>query len=71
MKEYVVGYGGERLDRIARKVYGTEKGGTVEVLLDANPGLSMCWPVVPEGRVIKVPVQVSTTPSNEYQLAWE
>lgn len=71
MKTYVVGYGGERLDRIARQLYGTEKGGTVEVLLDANPGLSMCWPQIPEGTVINVPVQVATPPQNDYQLAWE
>lgn len=30
----------DRLDRVARREYGTEQGGTVEALFDANPGLA-------------------------------
>lgn len=71
MSSYTVGYGGERLDRIAKKLYGTEQGGTVEALLDANPGLAALGPIVPDGAVIFVPPRVATPPSGDYQLAWE
>lgn len=30
----------DRLDRVAKREYGTEQGGTVEALFDANPGLA-------------------------------
>jgi len=71
MSAYTVAYGGERLDRIARKLYGTEQGGTVEALLDANCGLAGLGPIVPAGTVIAVPAKVATPPSGDYQLAWE
>jgi len=45
----------ERLDRIARAIYGSERGGTVEALLEANPGLAAHGPFVPGGTVIEVP----------------
>lgn len=54
----------ERLDRIARAVYGTEQGGTVEALLDRNPGLAAIVAAsggfVPAGREIVVPEIVET-----------
>lgn len=71
MSSYTVAYGGERLDHIARKLYGTEQGGTVEALLDANPGLAALGPIAPEGTIIIVPAKVATPPSGSYQLAWE
>lgn len=70
MKTYTVAFGGERLDRIARKLYGQEHG-AVEVLLDANPGLSAHFSEIPGGDVINVPEQISNKPTNDYQLAWE
>jgi phage tail protein X len=71
---YTVGYGGERLDRIAKKLLQTEKLGTVEALLEANPGLAaaMQTGLVPAGTVIRLPA--GFTPKSEtasFTLAWE
>lgn len=52
---YVVDEEFERLDRIAQTLYGSERGGTVEMLLDANPGLAALGPELPRGTVITVP----------------
>lgn len=46
---------GERLDRIAKAELGTEKGGTVEAILDLNPGLARLGPLFPVGTRIKLP----------------
>lgn len=62
---------GERLDRIARQVYGTERGGTVEGLLAANPGLAAHGTIIPAGTVIETPAELATRPAATYQLAWE
>lgn len=70
MRRYIVGHGGERIDRIARAIYGTELGGTVEALLDANPGLAAHGPVMPEGTMIEAPEIVDTAPA-AYVVAWE
>jgi phage tail protein X len=67
---YTVARGGERIDRIARKIFGSERGGTTEALLDANPGLAALGLAVPEGTVLAVPI-VPEKPSATYQLAWE
>ncbi|WP_182085197.1 tail protein X [Aureimonas sp. ME7] len=45
----------DRIDRIAREAYGTEGGGTVEALLDANPGLADVVDAVPVGLRLTVP----------------
>lgn len=47
----------ERLDRIARTIYQTERDGTVEALLDANPGLAAIASLVPRGTILKVPAK--------------
>ena len=39
ISEYVVTEDTERLDQIARTLYGDEGNGAVELLLQANPGL--------------------------------
>ena len=52
---YTVEEDTERLDRIARALYGSEHGGTVEALHDANPGLAEHGILIPRGTVIKVP----------------
>lgn len=71
---YVVEFGGERLDRIARKMLQTELDGAVEALLEANPGLSaICEEgFVPAGTVIVAPERfVATRPQTSFVLAWE
>ena len=70
MTTYTVKPGGERLDRIAKAIYGTEQGGTVEALLDANPGIAALGVIVPDGMVLAVPPQV-VAPDAGYVVAWE
>ncbi|MEZ5782051.1 MAG: tail protein X [Rhizobiaceae bacterium] len=67
----VTALGGERLDRIARKIYGTEKNGTVEGLLTANPGLAALGTIIAPGTVIRTPAKLAVKPATTYQLAWE
>ena len=71
MSSYKVAYGGERLDRIAKKLYGSEQTGTVEALLLANPGLADHGAIISEGTLINVPLKVETPSTKEYVLAWE
>jgi phage tail protein X len=56
---YVVTEDEERIDRIARSIYGEEGNGAVELLLQANPGIlerSVSEPgTFPFGTVLKVP----------------
>jgi phage tail protein X len=52
---YTVRRDGERLDRICRKELGTERGGTVESVLELNPGLAALGWTLPLGTVIKLP----------------
>lgn len=61
----------ERIDRIAARIYGTERGGTVELLLDANPGLAALGPFIPRGTVIEVPQKPAPPPNPAYQRPWE
>ena len=71
---YIVPIGGERLDRIARKLMQTENQGTVEALLNANPGLAstMATAIVPAGTVIRVPTAfVARAAPSSFVLAWE
>lgn len=46
---------GERLDQIARRVYGTWTGGIVERLLSVNPHLPEQSAVLPAGVSIYLP----------------
>lgn len=71
---YTVAFGGERLDRIAKKTLQTERQGTVEALLDANPGLaaSMQAGLVPAGTVIRLPAAFEPkVEAAAFTLAWE
>ena len=52
---YIVEEETERLDRIAKALYGSERGGTIEALLNANPGLAALGPLIPRGTRIDVP----------------
>ena len=60
-----------RLDRIARELYGTERGGTIEALLDANPGLAELGPMIPLGTVLTVPPQPVAPPAAGLTRLWE
>lgn len=68
-----VKYGGERIDRIARALLGTEQDGAVTALLNANPGLAakMVNGVVPEGTEVEPPEDFSPPASANILLAWE
>lgn len=52
---YTVEEDEERLDRIARALYGSEHGGTVEALYEANPGLAEHGVLIPRGTTLRVP----------------
>lgn len=67
---YLVREETERLDRIARAIYGSERGGTVEALLDANPGLAALGPQIPAGTWIAVP-EPPPAPDAELVRPWE
>ncbi len=70
--QYVVPYGGERLDRIAKKVLQTEREGTVEALLTANPGLAfLATAIVPAGTIIIVPEDFAPARNADFTLPWE
>lgn len=73
MTRYTVKLGGERLDRLAKKLMQTEQRGTVEALLLANPGLAalLVGGVVPAGTVIQVPEDFQPAPVQSFTLAWE
>ena len=45
----------DRLDRIARRAYGTEHAGNVEKILEANPGLAERPIDLPSGVAISLP----------------
>lgn len=44
-----------RIDQLARDAYGSERGGNVEALLAANPGLAALGPLIPRGTVVLLP----------------
>lgn len=72
---YVVPFGGQRLDRIARATLRTERNGAVEALLAVNPGLAelaMAGAVVPAGTTIAVPDDFKPVARNTgIVLAWD
>jgi len=54
MSEYTTRQG-DRIDYICWKHYGTERGGTVEAVLEANPGIGAYGPTLPAGLAITLP----------------
>lgn len=70
LQPYTVGRRPERIDRIAKKLYGSEQGGTVELLWDANPGLAAQGAFIAPDTVIRVPDPPVTKPT-AVQLPWE
>ena len=73
MRTYTVAYGGERLDHIAQKTMQTERDGTVEAILKANPGLAtvIVGLLVPAGRTILIPNDFIAKQSAGFTLSWE
>ena len=45
---------GDMIDAVCRRYYGTEAG-TVEVVLEANPGLAARGPVLEGGILVELP----------------
>lgn len=70
-RRFVVDEDGRRLDQIARELYGTERGGTVEALLDANPGLAALGVIIPRGTELDVPLQPQLKPDAEPVRPWD
>lgn len=68
---YVVEQDQERIDRIAGRLYGTARGGTVEALLAANPGLAAEGPYLARGRRIRVPLKPDKQPDAALTRPWE
>ena len=65
----------ERIDRLTKRLYGTERGGTLEALLAANPGLAAlalrngCF--LPRGTQIEVPLPPASAPNPALTRPWE
>lgn len=70
---YTVPYGGKRLDQIARETLRSERGGTVEAILTANPGLAtlLDGATVPAGTSIEIPETYRPAVGSRRVLAWE
>ena len=45
---------GDMIDAVCRRYYGTETG-TVEIVLEANPGLAARGPLLSEGVLVELP----------------
>lgn len=73
MTRIVVPFGGMRLDRLAAKHLRTERGGTVEALLNTNPGLAAAIVEgnVPAGQAIDTPDAYVPTIPLAPVVAWE
>lgn len=52
---YIVQVEGLCVDELARRIYGTERDGNTEAILEANPGLAAEGLLVPIGRRIVLP----------------
>ncbi|UIY44158.1 tail protein X [Methylobacterium radiotolerans] len=65
----------ERIDRLAKRLYETERGGTVELLLAANPGLAALAlknsGYLPRGLVINVPPAPVSTTNTSLTRPWQ
>lgn len=61
---------GERIDRLAKRLYGDEKTGGVEALLDANPGLAEYGSELPGGLNLYAP-DITTETQAETIRPWD
>lgn len=71
LQPYRVGMRPERIDRIARALYGSERGGTVEALWAANAGLAEMGAFIPPRTVIQVPDAPTPAASVTFVLPWQ
>lgn len=71
MGEKYVTHQKDRLDKIARRAYGSERAGAVERILDANPGLSEQSPTLPAGVEIDIPDPPAPTPIIQTVKLWD
>lgn len=60
----------ERIDQLAKRIYGTELNGTVEALLATNTGLASYGLFIPGGLSVIVP-DVDLTPADTAVKPWE
>ena len=65
----------ERVDRVAKRLYGSERGGTLEALLAANPGLSELAlsqvGYLVRGTELEVPTEPAPEPNPALKRPWE
>ena len=65
----------ERIDRLAKRLYGSEQRGTVELLLAANPGLAALAlrrsGYLPRGTVIIVPAAPVSSTNTSLTRPWQ
>lgn len=61
---------GDTVDYIAWRVYGTQSGQIVELLLDANRGLADRGPILPSGLKINLPDMPEPEQENGVRL-WD
>ena len=62
---------GDKLDWICWKHYGTSRNGTVEAVLEANPGLSSYGPILPAGVKITLPVLAAPAAEQDVIRLWD
>lgn len=67
---YYVTKDGDTLDYIAWKYYGNQNAGTVETLIEANPGLADLGPVLTHGLTINLP-QITMPATTQGVKLWD
>lgn len=60
-----------RLDQLAKALTGRERGGGLERLLAANPGLAAAGSYAPEGATVVAPEAPAATPVLPSVNPWE
>jgi phage tail protein X len=63
--------GDERLDQFVGRFYGGRTRGTVEAVLDANPGLAALGPFPPAGTRIALPKVADDTGDGDSVRPWD
>lgn len=70
MSDYITRQG-DTLDFLCWRHYGTERGGTVEAVLNANPGIGDYGPVLPAGVAVVLPDLVQPAQAEAVINLWE
>ena len=65
----VAAFSGEPLDSLVWRSIGGGAG-TVEAVLEANPGLAELGPALPEGKIVVVPLPASPAPEAPTVQLW-